>query len=193
MSHHNDLSVMLNVILYILEKNGGIIDIHRLFKCLYFADIHHIRNYGRPISFEDYHALPKGPVPTFLYDEIKKLQTHEVVQESEAVYTINGQVYQESKPFKSIYKKGFNIYSNQKPDLDYLSESELESINYSFNDNCNLAHKELTEKSHGHAWDKAFKNNNKSIRFEFIAEELGLDKNMIEYVNDTYKIHTGKL
>src|ERR1700730_2848280 len=44
----------------------------KLFKLLNFSDFEHFRQTGRTIFGLDYRALPKGPVPTALLDEIKK-------------------------------------------------------------------------------------------------------------------------
>lgn len=49
-------------------KNCGLV---KLFKLLYYADMLHFRETGRGITGLDYRALPYGPVPTNLYDEIQ--------------------------------------------------------------------------------------------------------------------------
>ena len=43
----------------------------KLFKLLYWLDYHHFRETGRSVTGLEYFALPMGPVPTELYDQLK--------------------------------------------------------------------------------------------------------------------------
>lgn len=49
-------------------KNCGLV---KLFKLLYYVDMLHFREAGRGVTGLAYHALPYGPVPTDLYDELQ--------------------------------------------------------------------------------------------------------------------------
>jgi uncharacterized phage-associated protein len=49
-------------------KHCGLV---KLFKLLYYADMLHFRETGRSITGMRYQALPYGPVPTKLYNEIR--------------------------------------------------------------------------------------------------------------------------
>jgi uncharacterized phage-associated protein len=53
-----------------LKKTKGV-DLYHLFKIMYFADRAHLAEWGCRITDDNYHALPHGPVPTKLYDDIK--------------------------------------------------------------------------------------------------------------------------
>ena len=44
---------------------------YEILKSLFFADREHLRTYGRPITFDQYEALPDGPVPSLTYDALK--------------------------------------------------------------------------------------------------------------------------
>ena len=46
----------------------------KLFKLLYFLDMLHYRETGRPVTGLIYKALPYGPVPTDLYEEFSAPQ-----------------------------------------------------------------------------------------------------------------------
>lgn len=50
-------------------KHCGLV---KLFKLLYYLDMLHFRETGRPVTGLGYKALPYGPVPTDLYDEVKR-------------------------------------------------------------------------------------------------------------------------
>jgi uncharacterized phage-associated protein len=66
-----DRKKLLNAINYFL---GATKHCHtlKLFKLLNFSDFEHFRQTGRTIFDLEYRALPKGPVPTRLLDEIKR-------------------------------------------------------------------------------------------------------------------------
>src|SRR6266436_3656064 len=66
-----DREKLLNAIIYFLRETNHCHTL-KLFKLLNFADFEHFRQTGRTITDLDYRALPKGPVPTKLYDEIKR-------------------------------------------------------------------------------------------------------------------------
>lgn len=57
-------------VLYVMNRCGAI-DYFHLFKILYFADRAHYAKYGRRIIQDTFCALPKGPVPSTLFDAIK--------------------------------------------------------------------------------------------------------------------------
>jgi uncharacterized phage-associated protein len=66
-----DREKLLNGIIYFLGETNHCHTL-KLFKLLNFADFEHFRQTGRTIFNIDYRALPKGPVPTKLFDEIKR-------------------------------------------------------------------------------------------------------------------------
>ncbi|MBK7136767.1 MAG: SocA family protein [Rhodocyclales bacterium] len=64
---------LLESIVFFLENTqrcGAV----KLFKLLYFLDMLHFRETGRPVTGLQYRALPYGPVPTSLYDEFRNPQ-----------------------------------------------------------------------------------------------------------------------
>ena len=66
-----DREKLINAIVYFLRETNHCHTL-KLFKLLNFADFEHFRQAGRTITGLDYRALPKGPVPTKLYDEIRR-------------------------------------------------------------------------------------------------------------------------
>jgi uncharacterized phage-associated protein len=66
-----DREKLINAIIYFLRETNHCHTL-KLFKLLNFADFEHFRQIGRTITGLDYRALPKGPVPTKLFDEIKR-------------------------------------------------------------------------------------------------------------------------
>ncbi len=62
---------LLNAIVYFLRETKHCHTL-KLFKLLNFSDFEHFRQTGRTIFGLEYWALPKGPVPTALFEEIKR-------------------------------------------------------------------------------------------------------------------------
>lgn len=150
--------VSRNVVLYILNKIGPC-DMHKLAKIVYFADMKHLVKYGRAILEDDYYVKMRfGPVPSGIYNNIK------------------------ANLFKSVESESaLSIKANSKADLDYLSESDLECLDLSIEENRRLTFDQLTEKSHGKAWGSA--RDNGPIDLLNIALEGGASEGMIEYIN----------
>ena len=43
-----------------------------ILKTLFLADREHLNKYGRPVTFDEYVAMPDGPVPSLAYDILKE-------------------------------------------------------------------------------------------------------------------------
>ena len=144
-------------------------DFYKIFKILYFADQKHLVKFGRPISGDFYIAMDNGPVPSKIYDILKALR---------------GDLFFEVKVAK--FNKLIQVYDNHmiksltKPDLNVLSESELECIDESINENKGLSFESLKRKSHGPAYKKAIKNID--IPVLEMAREGGATKEMLNYI-----------
>jgi uncharacterized phage-associated protein len=67
----HDREKLLNAIVYFLRETNHCHTL-KLFKLLNFADFEHFRQAGRTIFGLEYRALPMGPVPTKIFDEIKR-------------------------------------------------------------------------------------------------------------------------
>jgi uncharacterized phage-associated protein len=66
-----DREKLLNAIIYFLGATNHCHTL-KLFKLLNFADFEHFRQKGRTIFGLEYRAFPKGPVPTKLWEELKR-------------------------------------------------------------------------------------------------------------------------
>jgi uncharacterized phage-associated protein len=65
-----DREKLINAIIYFLRETNRCHTL-KLFKLLNFSDFEHFRQTGRTIFGLEYRALPKGPVPTELLEEMK--------------------------------------------------------------------------------------------------------------------------
>jgi len=66
-----DREKLVNAIVYFLRETNHCHTL-KLFKLLNFSDFEHFRQTGRTIFGLDYRALPMGPVPTELLEEMKR-------------------------------------------------------------------------------------------------------------------------
>lgn len=104
-----------------------------MMKVLYWADKYHLSHYGRTISGDTYYKLEDGPVPTQTYDRIKDRTI------------IDGNFETES----------FICTPLRKPNLDHLSESDIEALEYSIDNYGHLSYGNLKRRSHDASWEAA--------------------------------------
>ena len=160
-------------LLYILNKvDSKILDFHKLFKILYFAEKMHLARYGRMITSDKFIAMKDGPVPSTIYETMKNLRNNIVDNHLIADFDNN---------FK-IYSK-YLTEAKRTTDLDYLSDSEIECLNESFKENINLDFNRLSKKSHDAAWDAARKEKaEKLLSVIDMAKDEGANDEMLKYI-----------
>ena len=144
-------------------------NLHKIFKIFYFADQKHIASYGRPIVGDSYVAMKYGPVPTNLYSIFQSVRGDADCFSSEA--------------YRAFFKvKGHNVSPLADPDLDELSESEIECLDSSIEENKTKDFDELTELSHDLAYENA--GQNCDISFRDIAKVAGASQSTIAYMQE---------
>jgi len=149
-----------NALLYIASKiqTGNVADKYKLLKILYFAERKHLAKYGRPITGDSYAKINYGPIPSFCMDLIK-------------TNNIKKPLYTKTKT---------DIVVGKKPDLDYLSESDIECLNQSIAENKDLDFGALKNKSHDSLHTATQKNAH--LSYIDMAKAEGADDRMIEYI-----------
>jgi uncharacterized phage-associated protein len=134
---------------------------HTLAKVFYFADKEHLRKYGRIIiKTEWYAAMRNGPVPSGVYDIIRNI----------------GQFAQGALEEREDYY----VHRLRAPDMQYLSESEIECLIFSAREYGHRSFDELTRLSHDYAWKQA--NENDQIALEDIAQTVPDSDQLIAYL-----------
>jgi uncharacterized phage-associated protein len=162
---------MKAAILYILEKLPCI-GTHTLAKILFFADQKHLALYGRKVINDTYIKMPKGPVPSIVYDAIK---------------TVKGVNSNESFLIGSIeVKNGYKVISGSKPEMDFLSVTDVECLDQSIEENGSLHFYDLTDKSHGSAWESALMNG--CISDIKIVEEVNPDEWIVNLIHESNEV-----
>lgn len=138
---------------------------HKIFKILYFADQKHLSRYGRPVVGDYYVAMQHGPVPSKIYDFLKLVK--------------RGEGQGEFKNFFDV--QGYKVFPKIEPDLEELSETDLQCLSESISENQNLSFPQLTNKSHDSAYKNADENLD-DISFEDMASADGASKEMLTYI-----------
>ena len=163
-----DEKTAVEAILYI-AKNSSEPTFHRIAKLLYFADRLHLERYGRFICGDDYVAMKHGPVPSEVYDILKTLRAAPARLESAGAFTVKG---------------GYTVTPLRDPNLEWLSDSDIECLDQSIKENDSLSFGVLTQKSHDDAWDSADEND--FISIESIIKSIGNPDGLLDYLADPH-------
>lgn len=143
----DDIAKLKAVALYVLDKCGETDFIH-LFKIIYFAERSLYAKYGQHLVKDSFVAMEHGPVPSNLYDALKRMngkRGNDTVRPiSDAMLPAGGEC------------AWFFVKANEKPDLDELSQAEISAIDESIAKYRDMDTKALSELSHDAAWRSAW-------------------------------------
>ncbi|MDY6253353.1 MAG: Panacea domain-containing protein [Bacteroidales bacterium] len=170
---------IIEVVLYILNKTGGI-DFYHLFKIIYFAEMKHLVKWGHRILSDDLCALDYGPVPTMLYDAVKG---------KNANGTILADLLNQNVRFAG--NDAPNVLLPEVPaNMNYISKSEVEALDESIAENACLTFGQLKQKSHDKAWYEAYhkENGTNVISPITMLEVMNADESVIEYVKEQFEL-----
>jgi uncharacterized phage-associated protein len=153
----------IHALLYICQKLGGSWDKYALLKILYFADRLHLAQYGRPITGDRMVAMSHGPVPSF------------------ALNCIN---YPENFDTPFAISEGYVVTAKETANEDVFSDSDVECLDISIEENKSLGFGQLKEKSHDTAYEKAVNDRgpNATMSALDIARAGGADDSMLQYI-----------
>lgn len=164
-----DKDKTLNAVLYITKRIKRS-DFHKVFKILYFADREHLSKYADLITGDTYIAMTDGPVPSNLYDILKSVRGDSFfkncVDFSEIIDVVNWDI----------------IIAKKDPDMDYLSQSNIEVLDETIDKYGDLSWDEIREKSHDYAWRSTI--SNKPIAIRNIILESGNDEDYADYIEE---------
>ena len=155
----------LEALVYIANKDQRN---YWILKTIYFADKEHLSRYGRQIFNDDYRAMKHGPVPSLAYDIIKCAR-------GDGWFSFNDpdprNVFDVTDPKIVISKR--------QPDLQYLSQSEIECLDIAHNAIKKLSFGQLKKISH----DEAYKSveEDEEITIESIISTLDNKDEVLDY------------
>lgn len=161
----------LEAILYIAQQSKSP-TFHHISKLLYFADRKHLKNYGRFICGDDYVAMKHGPVPSMVYDMLKEAKRDVSYIQFEGLadaFTV---------------ENGYRVKPLRGPDLEWLSDSDLECLDWSIQQYDSYSFRCLAALSHDKAWEAADEND--FISIENIIDSLGSPEGLLEHLQDPH-------
>jgi uncharacterized phage-associated protein len=159
---------MIELLLYLAHKRPNA-DQYQAVKFFYLADKEHLNKFGRPITYEQYYALPYGPVASNVYNLLKakpsglkafSLKNMDklpfVTQElGELVYII--------EPKRAVE---YDLFS--KSDIGVFDDVLREYGNKSFKELYNITHKHF---AYTHAWGDRGTTKSAPISYDDMLEE----------------------
>lgn len=175
-----DKQKLTEIVLYILNEANGL-DYYHVFKVIYFANISLLAKYGVSLTSDEFCALPDGPVPSLLYNCIKKSSLGDKDLESILDKNID-------KGDEDAY---YMLTAKREADLNYLSKADKEELDKSISENAYLPYWELKRKSHGNEWKRAFysdKQGRKIMNVIGMAKDGHATEPMLEYIKENLDI-----
>lgn len=162
--------VAIQSVLYIAREIGAKKDMHKIFKTLYFADREHLSRYGRSITGDTYIAMQFGPVPSKIDDIFKAVRGDSYFSDKA----------DDLKKYFHFVNK-YMIVADVEPNMNYLSDTDKECLDYAIALCKDKSFQELTDLSHDVAWHNT--HNDRAISVKDIIRENGETEEYAEYVN----------
>jgi uncharacterized phage-associated protein len=106
--------------IYYLLKNIGSADRLKIVKLIYLADKYHLFHYGRTITDGAYYAMSYGPVSSTVKDILNFNDFNMYPDEIKFA----------SKLLKQVGKNDFDANDINNLEIKYLSETDIEALNY---------------------------------------------------------------
>ncbi len=159
-----NLQKVKEIMLYILNKVGDI-DYYKLMKMIFCADRNNLLVWAEPITNLKYTAKKHGPVPQVIYKEITRSKSH------------NDGIYGGIMSFVDEY----NIHAEREADLNYLSKTDIESIDKAILSLKDKDWEKIEEELHDDVFKKLYPLRRKYSLCD-IAESGGADKKIIERI-----------
>ena len=172
--------VIKAVLLYILtHSNDGQRDIYSLVKTAYYAQQNHLAQYGTPLFKDCICALPFGPVPSNIYNVLKMASG----DSNELNYHRSDDMHLASD---AINFKSGRYSAKEDPNMDFLSKSDIESLNYGIEKVAKMSFNQIKEDTHGMEWNRAFnsKSSLKEMNLLNIAKEGDASSDALRYLED---------
>ena len=148
----------------------------KICKLMYFADKHHLDQWGQFLCGDDYVAMEHGPVPTDVYDMLKKAQ----VKGSE-----DFEIYLKKEPYQK--KPQPHIKPLREENMDMISEAARQSLDWVLCEYGAMRIGRLYEIAHEEeAWQKAWDDESTKKRFDMpllsIASSLSDSETLIAHL-----------
>ncbi len=145
------------------------IDLHTLLKACYFADKAHLNDHRRPVFGATYRAMRFGPVPLEIYEMAK----------GEALWL--AELGLDRYPWR-LDGYRLAIVGNEGPDLDVLSETDMDALRAGFATSQGMTFTERTAATHGADWQAADLG---TMRYEDMIDDVPDKPDLVDYLRET--------
>lgn len=129
---------------FFATKAGGYINKMKAIKLIYFADRYHLRKYGRPITNDEYFAMPYGPVNSGV---------KEIAENSDFL----AKDEQESSSIYLRVPNQYGVKSLRPVETKVFSKSDIEALSFAWEKFGKYNQYELADLSHNYPEWKRFK------------------------------------
>lgn len=175
----DDVQTIKAVLLYIIKNSrDDRRDVYSIVKTAYYAQQLHFVHWALPIFNDRIAALPFGPVPSNLYNILRLSRGEENERrflQQEGLDAISDAIGFDSESF----------YVKEEPDLNYLSESNIECLNEAIQKVAFMNFDNIVKDTHGIEWRRAYcESPNKIMDNLNIAREGGAAEDVVEYLQD---------
>lgn len=167
-------------LLYIIEKSDAAkCDVYGIVKTAFYAQQIHLAEYGCPLFKDDICALPFGPVPSTVYDLLKLARG----DQKEMTYHLSDGL---SFVSDAIGWDNERYFAKEQPDLEYLSQSDIQSLDKAIATVSKMDFNEIFRDTHGDEWTRAYNNGSgkKVMDTLNIAKEGGADAATLQYLKE---------
>ena len=133
-----DYKKITQIVNYIARHYSDGIPKLKLVKLVWAADRYHLRKYSRLVTEDDYFAMKNGPVASCVKDVVE-FSTNEFsnLEENDLLY------------IKQYIKNENGVVSSVSlPDEDYLSETDVEALDFALNTFGKMSEHDLIELTH---------------------------------------------
>lgn len=131
-----EIHIIIEAIYYILSKIGKTSKL-KIVKLIYLADKYHLIKYGRTITNDDYYAMQLGPVGTTVKDFLS----------SDTSFSSHAEREFGAKLIKKAAKYDYKSKS-VKYRIKWLSQSDLEVLDFIIEKFGDMTHSQLIQYSH---------------------------------------------
>lgn len=144
-----DVDKLLEAIVFVATKVPEP-TLHKISKMFWYADKLHLERYGFVLSADTYHAFPDGPVPSLIYDILKIAKGLK-----QFVPGVDADSVREAL---SVQADGRTVQSSRAPNIDYLSETEIECLLDAMAAHGHKSFGTLSRETHDAAWSSVPRN-----------------------------------
>ena len=180
----DDILTLKAVVLYIIQNSAPEHrDVYSIVKTAFYAQQNQFVQSGVPLFKDEICALPFGPVPSDVYDILKIARG----DQSEIEFHRNDGLIEVAT---SILFDSERFTTKEKPNMDYLSKSDVEAIDLAIKKVAAMSFDEIMKDTHSQEWDKVFNSGKgKKVMDNLnIAREGNASPEMLEYLKEYYAL-----